>query len=130
MKVNILFMDILLPLQIIPVFTATFLTEPASGKIKGYIKKDIQIRFGKLMVESHESSRDLFENSCPELDTLIEGAMESEGFLGGKLCGGGFGGTTVNLVEKDKVDSFCEAVSRHFRDQHDIQPDRLVCRIG
>lgn len=41
-----------------------------------------------------------YEVSCPELDVLVELAMEVEGVFGSRLTGGGFGGCTVTLVEK------------------------------
>jgi galactokinase len=56
--------------------------------------------FGELMFASHESSRVNFENSTPELDTLVELAREERGVLGSRLTGGGFGGATISLVER------------------------------
>ncbi|HEY0256469.1 MAG TPA: galactokinase [Candidatus Methylacidiphilales bacterium] len=56
-------------------------------------------RFGELMFDSHESSRMNFENSCPELDLLVETARRTPGIHGARLSGGGFGGATINLVE-------------------------------
>ena len=57
-------------------------------------------KFGQLMVESHNSLRDDFEVSCPELDQLVELAMQVEGVLGSRMTGGGFGGCTVTMVNK------------------------------
>ena len=63
-------------------------------------------KLGELMVESHASSRDLFGNSCEELDFLVEAASGLPGFIGGKLSGGGFGGATVNVVEENSAAEF------------------------
>lgn len=41
-----------------------------------------------------------YEVSCPELDTLVDLAMEVEGVYGSRLTGGGFGGCTVTLADK------------------------------
>ncbi|MCX7590387.1 MAG: galactokinase [Kiritimatiellae bacterium] len=54
--------------------------------------------FGRLMFESHESSRVNFENSCPELDLLVSTARTISGVLGARLSGGGFGGSVIVLV--------------------------------
>lgn len=61
---------------------------------------------GKLMFESHESSRTMFENSCAELDTVVEIAHSAPGCLGARLSGGGFGGATIQLVRRDQADAF------------------------
>src|SRR5205085_7761695 len=54
---------------------------------------------GQLMNESHESLRTDFEVSSPFLDRLVDLAHESEGVIGARLTGAGFGGCTVNLVK-------------------------------
>ncbi len=54
--------------------------------------------FGELMFLSHESSRLQFENSCPELDVIVDAARMCPEALGARLSGGGFGGSVVVLV--------------------------------
>ncbi|MEJ0000057.1 MAG: hypothetical protein WDO13_13340 [Verrucomicrobiota bacterium] len=66
------------------------------------LRKGNLARFGELMFQSHESSRLNFENSCPELDLLVETARKTPGVLGARLSGGGFGGATINIVEKGR----------------------------
>ena len=68
-------------------------------------------RFGELMFASHESSRVNFENSCPELDRLVEAARKTPGVLGARLSGGGFGGATINLVEKGREEQVVKALT-------------------
>ena len=46
---------------------------------------------GQLMVASHNSLRDDFQVSCPELDLLVEAALEVPGVFGSRMTGGGFG---------------------------------------
>jgi N-acetylgalactosamine kinase len=72
--------------------------------------------FAELMNRSHQSCRDLYEISCPELDRLVEIARES-GATGSRLTGAGFGGCTVNLVENGKVEAFVQRViHRYYRE--------------
>lgn len=62
-------------------------------------------RLGELMFDSHASSRDLFHNSCVELDRLVELAKHDPRCIGARLSGGGFGGITIHLLkQKDAVD--------------------------
>lgn len=71
--------------------------------------------FGRLMAESHESSRHDFENSSPELDELIACARSAPGYLGGKLSGAGWAGCTINLVQADQAEQFAAHVQRGYR---------------
>jgi len=56
--------------------------------------------FGQLMFSSHASSREYFENSCAELDYIVEQASSLNGVLGARLSGGGFGGSALLLVHE------------------------------
>lgn len=69
------------------------------------------VRFGELMFESHESSRVNFENSCAELDELVAAARKTPGVYGARLSGGGFGGATINLVEKGREEEVVRALT-------------------
>lgn len=60
--------------------------------------------FGQLMYESHESLRDLYEVSCPELDAAVEIARDTPGVFGARMTGAGFGGCTINLVNRDRIE--------------------------
>src|SRR6266478_1135669 len=62
--------------------------------------------FGRLMAESQISLRNDYEVSCPELDLMVEIAGQVEGVYGARMTGGGFGGSTVNLVDMRAVEEF------------------------
>jgi galactokinase len=62
--------------------------------------------FGKLMNRSHESLRDQYEVSCPELDWLVKRAWETEGVYGSRMTGAGFGGCTVTLIEEKAIPKY------------------------
>jgi galactokinase len=65
---------------------------------------------GELMRASHESLRDDYEVSCEELDVMVEIASSIEGVYGARMTGGGFGGSTVNLVRREALEEFQEQV--------------------
>jgi UDPglucose--hexose-1-phosphate uridylyltransferase len=66
--------------------------------------------FGALMDASHASLRDDYEVSCPEVDLLVELTRRTPGVLGARITGGGFGGCTVNLVERGALARLREEV--------------------
>ncbi|MBR1609591.1 MAG: galactokinase [Kiritimatiellae bacterium] len=70
--------------------------------------------FGRLMFESHESSREYFENSCPELDVVVEEASKVPGVFGARLSGGGFGGSAVALVRRRDAETAAAAISSAY----------------
>ncbi|NXI99728.1 GALK1 Galactokinase, partial [Psophia crepitans] len=70
--------------------------------------------FGRLMVESHNSLRDDFEVSCPELDELVAAALEVDGVYGSRMTGGGFGGCTVTLLEAEAA----ERAQHHIKEKY------------
>jgi galactokinase len=69
---------------------------------------------GGLMRASHESMRDDFEISTPELDVMVEIATRTAGTIGARMTGGGFGGCTVNLVRTAHAASFAAAVGAGY----------------
>ncbi len=86
--------------------------------------------FGRLVSASHASSRDDFENSSQALDTLVEAAEASPGFLGGKLSGAGWAGCTVNLVRADQAEAFAESVRAVHSRKLGITPDVHICHAA
>lgn len=71
--------------------------------------------FGRLMNDCHASLRDLYEVSCPELDALAEIAWAQPACFGARLTGAGFGGCTVNLVERSFASEFCAILGEQYR---------------
>ena len=74
-------------------------------------------RLKTLMAESHASLRDDYEVSCPELDVLVDLALPLPYCHGARLTGAGFGGSTVNLVEADAVESFSRTIMSGYRER-------------
>lgn len=86
--------------------------------------------FGKFMIESHESLRDLYEVSCVELDVLVDEALKQDGVLGSRMTGAGFGGCTVSLVHETKVDIFIDKVSFSYKEKTGLDAEFYISDIG
>jgi N-acetylgalactosamine kinase len=88
---------------------------------------------GALMNRSHESCRDLYEISCPELDELTRIARRA-GAEGSRLTGAGFGGCTISLVPAERLPAFLQEVSRAYyreylrRAPEDLSSTLFACR--
>ncbi len=86
--------------------------------------------FGKLMEKSHSSLRDDYEVTGLELDTLFEKARKFNGCIGTRMTGAGFGGCTISLVHKDKIEEFKEAVGRGYKEETGLTPTFYICESG
>jgi galactokinase len=92
-------------------------------KAAGALSAGDSAEMGRLMSASHQSLRDDYQVSCRELDILVESAEAQPGVFGARMTGGGFGGCTVNLVERSSFESFREKVSRAYQEKTGIIPE-------
>jgi galactokinase len=91
------------------------------------LKKRDLVGFGKVMNRSHESLRDLYEVSCPELDWLVKRAWETDGVYGSRLTGAGFGGCTVTLIEEEAIPAYREHIVQYER-IFGFRPELYICK--
>ena len=86
--------------------------------------------FGRLLFESHESSRMNFENSCPELDALVEIAHTLPECIGARLSGGGFGGITIHLIKLADAETYRNRLETAYRAMTGKEIKTILCAIG
>ena len=86
--------------------------------------------FGKLMNECHVSLRDLYEVACPELNAMARIAQSLRGCYGARLTGAGFGGCTVNLVERAQSEAFVDTLSRAYEKETGFHPKIFTTRAS
>jgi galactokinase len=70
------------------------------------LKRGDLVTFTKIISHSHESLRDLYEVSCPEIDWLVKRAQELDGVLASRMTGVGFGGCTYAFIREDVVEEY------------------------
>lgn len=81
---------------------------------------------GRLINESHESLRDLYQVSGRELDAMVSCAQAIEGCYGARLTGAGFGGCTINLVARRSLDQFPRRLEESYRRTTGLEARTLV----
>ena len=78
--------------------------------------------FGALMYDSHESSRTWFENSCEELDVIVDAAKAIPEVYGARLSGGGFGGSCCLLVDPAAADAISAKITKEYKAKFGDEP--------
>ncbi len=95
-------------------------------KAAKYLQEGKMEEMGQLMYESHESLRDDYEVSSRELDSLTTIAHKTDGVIGARMTGGGFGGCTVNLVHTEQIESFSETILQEYKQAIELTPTIYV----
>lgn len=85
------------------------------------LKSNDFISVGKILTESHASLRDLFEISCPELDLAVATALANSS-LGGRMIGGGFGGSAIALFKEVDIEPAKTAIASAFEEAGFVPP--------
>lgn len=81
------------------------------------IKDSDLAKLGKLLYDSHAGLQYQYKVSCEELDFLVKKSKENRQVLGARMMGGGFGGCTINLIEKSAVEAFKTAISNDYKNE-------------
>ena len=97
----------------------------ADALIRGDMKT-----LGRLMHEAHVSYSQDFEASCVEADTMVDLAQDLPGLIGARLTGGGFGGCTINVVDKDHAAGFAKVLAERYEKATGIHPQIHICHAS
>jgi galactokinase len=92
-------------------------------------KNDFRL-LGELIFGSHESLRDDYEVSCPELDLLYEVAREFPGCYGARLTGAGFGGSGIALIRRERISAFRAKLLEEAARKGFVRPELYEVDIG
>ncbi len=92
-------------------------TENARTKLAAeFLSRGDMLRFGELLNASHDSLRYDYEVTGFELDTIVEAARRSEGVLGARMTGAGFGGCAIALAPSRLAESISEKIAAEYRE--------------
>ena len=81
--------------------------------------------FGRLMNKSHESLRDLYDVSTPELNSARDAALDA-GAVGARMTGGGFGGSIIALVPTGRITAVAQEIHQRTVDKKLPNPTFLA----
>jgi galactokinase len=95
-----------------------------------FLKADQFSELGRLLFLSHESLRDNYEVSCPELDLLYHVGKEFSGCLGARLVGAGFGGSGIALLKLSLVETFKKRLLAEAEKKGFPKPEFYLISIG
>ena len=87
-------------------------------------------QLGRLMSETHEGLAKEYEVSCAEIDFLVEAALQDKTVLGSRMMGGGFGGCSINLIEKGTENDLIEKISALYRATFGIELTAYKVKIA
>jgi galactokinase len=86
--------------------------------------------FGKLLHETHEGLSKLYDVSCPELDFLVLQAKDHPEIIGSRLMGGGFGGCTINIIQKENAQQIVEQILSDYSRNFEVEAEVYEVRTG
>ena len=98
---------------------------------KAILSGDLNL-IGNLLNQSHDSLANNYNVSCNEIDFIIDISKKENGFLGGRIMGGGFGGCTINLIDKKYKKEFISNIKKSFYKKYgyDIMVEEFLFSSG
>ncbi|MBK8485481.1 MAG: galactokinase [Saprospiraceae bacterium] len=78
---------------------------------------------GKLLFEGHDGLRKWYLVSCDELDFLINYASHNSMAYGARMMGGGFGGSTLHLIEKSTKEKYIIGIKSAYKNRFGFEPN-------
>ena len=94
-------------------------------EMKVQLKKGNKKRIGKILQESHESLRSLYQVSCEEIDYIVQLSESFDGWYGGRIIGGGFGGCSIHLITDHVVKDYYNYLNTNYIKRYNIIPEIL-----
>jgi galactokinase len=91
--------------------------------------KDVE-KLGLLLLRGHAGLRDQYRVSCPELDLMVEFAANHPNAAGARMMGGGFGGSTLHLVQRDALDSYGRELAKAYRAHFGRDPEVFEAQVS
>jgi galactokinase len=85
---------------------------------------------GELLYQSHESLRDNYECSTPELDWFVAAVRGKPGITGARLTGAGWGGCAIALGDLEALAATADELSSEYEARFGRKPGTWLTRAG
>ena len=95
---------------------------------KAILKNDT-MQIGEILFESHQSLSSDYEVSCKEIDYLINSSSQVDGWKGGRIVGGGFGGGTIHLLDNRMIENYSRIIDEKYFKKYGIHPDIFLIKF-
>jgi galactokinase len=99
------------------------------GEVVSLLDSGRTSEVGAVLSAAHASLRDDYEVSCHELDVAVDAAVQA-GALGGRMIGGGFGGSAIALVRVEDAEQVAGEIAAAFESEGLRAPGFLVAVAG
>jgi galactokinase len=85
--------------------------------------------FGSRMFETHDGLARLYDVSCVELDFLVSCAQQHHEVLGARLMGGGFGGCTINIIQKGGLNRIVNEIRSDYQKKFKLDIESYLVHL-
>ena len=86
--------------------------------------------FGQLLNHSHQSLRDDYDVTGPELDAMVEAAWAQPAVLGARMTGAGMGGCAIALVDHHYLAETIEQIESAYYQATGLHGDYYTAQVG
>lgn len=87
-------------------------------------------RAGQILKAAQWGMKNEYEITCPEIDFLVDFAYDHPGIIGARMMGGGFGGCTLNIVEKKQEQTFLTSITHAYKDKFGFETTPIKVKIS
>ncbi len=108
---------------------AVYENDRVKRAVKALKDEDVEL-LGKLLKESHDSLKNLYEVTGVELDAIVDAANSMDVCAGARMMGAGFGGCAIAIVKNDSVRKFKDKVSVLYKEKIGYDASFFVTGIG
>ena len=95
-------------------------------EMKVQLEQENTIRVGEILQESHESLKTLYEVSCEEIDYIIQYSESFDGWYGGRIIGGGFGGCSLHLIGTNMIEKYSRYICNGYGKEYGFEPNIMM----